>query len=257
MTSRPPRPGRPGRMYPAPMFLRSILALLQFTTVLPLGEPADFDAFARRSYLYPVAGWVIGGIAAALVVLVPVQSVAAALAVAAVLLLSGCNHFDGLLDFGDGLMAHGSREKRVTALTDRQVGSGGVAAGIAVTLLAAAGLVAVPSIPVAIVCAEVCAKAAMGILTTIGTPFHEGIHSYLYDRARPWFPAAVLLLCLPLILLPIAPAALAAAGIATITLLLLIRQTALSLFGGVNGDVVGATGEIVRAVVICVLAVAL
>jgi len=31
-----------------------------------------------------------------------------------------CHHFDGLLDLGDGLMAHGEREKRIKALTDRQ-----------------------------------------------------------------------------------------------------------------------------------------
>lgn len=238
------------------MYLRSILALLQFTTVLPLGEPANFDAFARRSYLYPVAGWVIGGIAAALALAIPAPTVAAALAVAAALLLSGCNHFDGLIDLGDGLMAHGSREKRVTALTDRQVGSGGVATGIVVTVLAVAGLVAVPSIPVAILTAEVLSKASMGILTAIGTPFHEGIHSYLYEHAKRWFPAAALLLCLPLILLPVDPRALAAAGIATIAAVLILRRTALRLFGGVNGDVVGATGEIVRALVVCVLAVA-
>ena len=29
----------------------SVRALLQFCTVLPLGRPAEFDAFARRSYL--------------------------------------------------------------------------------------------------------------------------------------------------------------------------------------------------------------
>jgi adenosylcobinamide-GDP ribazoletransferase len=238
------------------MFLKSILALLQFTTVLPLGEPSDFDAFARRSYLYPVAGWVIGGIAAALVFFIPVPSVAAALAVAAALLLSGCNHFDGLIDLGDGLMAHGSREKRVMALTDRQVGSGGVATGIIITILAVAGLVAVPSIPFAILTAEVLAKASMAILTATGTPFHEGIHSYLYERAKRWFPAAALLLCLPLILLPVDPRALAVAGIATIVTVLILHRVSIRLFGGVNGDVVGASNEIVRALVVCTLAVA-
>ncbi len=68
------------------------------------------------------------------------DTIAAAVAIAGLLLITGVHHFDGLLDLGDGLMAHGDREKRIRALTDRQVGAGGVAAGIAVTLLLFAGL---------------------------------------------------------------------------------------------------------------------
>ena len=44
--------------------MSALLALLQFTTILPLGKPQDFDEFARRSWLYPLAGYVIGCLAA-------------------------------------------------------------------------------------------------------------------------------------------------------------------------------------------------
>ncbi|MDD1718762.1 MAG: adenosylcobinamide-GDP ribazoletransferase, partial [Methanoregulaceae archaeon] len=115
--------------------MKSIRSLLQFCTILPLGEHADFDQFACRSYLYPIAGYVIGGLTALLVFWVRDPPIAAGLAIASVLILSGCHHFDGLLDLGDGLMAHGSREKRISALTDRQIGAGGVAAGIIILLL--------------------------------------------------------------------------------------------------------------------------
>ena len=74
------------------------------------------------------------------------NNIAAAAVLALVLILSGCNHLDGLLDFGDGLMAHGSREKRVSAMTDRQIGTGGVAAALIVILLAFSGLLSVPSL---------------------------------------------------------------------------------------------------------------
>ncbi|MEN6512539.1 adenosylcobinamide-GDP ribazoletransferase, partial [Methanoculleus sp.] len=109
--------------------MKSVLALLQFCTSLPLGRPVEFEYFARRSYLYPLAGYVIGGIAAGITYwIAPPPAVGAAVALAIVLVLSGCNHFDGLLDFGDGLMAHGSREKRIAAMTDRTTGAGAVAA---------------------------------------------------------------------------------------------------------------------------------
>jgi adenosylcobinamide-GDP ribazoletransferase len=234
------------------MWLESVRALLQWTTVLPLGSPADFEAFARRSYLYPLAGYVTGGIAAIVAHAVSFPPVAAALAIAAVLFVSGCNHFDGLLDLGDGLMAHGSREVRIRALTDRQIGAGGVATGIVVTLVTFAGLLAAESIPLAILAAEVGGKAAMGVLTVTGTPFHEGMHSYLHGFARRWFIIPTLLLCLPL-LLALPPAQVGATIAAVLLTVIVLQSAAGRLFGGVSGDVVGAAHEISRAAVIIAL----
>lgn len=234
--------------------MKSVLALLQFCTSLPLGRPADFEHFARRSYLYPLAGYVVGGIAAGITYWIASPVVGAAVALAAVLILSGCNHFDGLLDFGDGLMAHGSREKRVAAMTDRTTGAGAVAAGIIVTLLAFAGLQTAANLPATILIAEVCAKVAMSWLTTLGTPFHEGIHSYLHGFAKPWFLFPAFLLGLPLFLLPVPGMHITLALAATAVIAALMLALSRRLFGGVNGDVVGATNEISRAAIILLLA---
>ncbi len=236
--------------------MNAIIALLQFCTILPLGKPAEFDAFARNSYLYPLAGWVIGALAAIPAIFIPGDAIAAAAALAFVLILSGCNHLDGLLDFGDGLMAHGSREKRVNAMTDRQIGTGGVAAAFIVILLAFSGLLSVPSIPIAIIIAEVCAKAAMALLTVTGPPCKEGLHSYLHARTRPWFPLATALLCLPLFLLPGSAVGTAAALLTAFLVVVAVRVVAMRLFGGVNGDVVGASSEITRALALVALALA-
>lgn len=230
--------------------MRSVLSLLQFATVLPLGKMQDLERFARRSYLYPVAGYVIGLIAAVPVYFIADRTVAAAVAIAIVIVLSGAHHFDGLLDFGDGLMAHGDKEKRVHALTDRQVGAGGIAAGLVTTLLLFAGLQASVSIASAIIIGEVCAKFSMAFLTAYGTPFREGMHSYLHQYAHPYFPFISILLCIPLILLPVRTEALLIAGIFMILCPLILLSVSNKIFGGVNGDVVGASNEITRAVVI-------
>jgi adenosylcobinamide-GDP ribazoletransferase len=235
--------------------MSAILSLLQFTTILPLGKPQDFKEFARHSWLYPLAGYVTGCLAAVPVLVIADHTVAAAAAVTLVLLISGAHHFDGLLDLGDGLMAHGDRQKRIRALTDRQVGAGGVAAGIVTTLLLFAGLQAVSSIAAAIIIGEVCAKFSMAYLTSFGEPFREGIHSFLHQYARRYFPVLAALLCLPLFLLPLAPVKIAGALVMMVlcptALLLLSRR----LFGGVNGDVAGASNEITRA--LCIIAIAL
>jgi adenosylcobinamide-GDP ribazoletransferase len=235
--------------------MKSLIALLQFATILPLGKPAEFELFARHSYIYPFAGYAIGGITAIVVYWIADPMIAAAVAVACVLFLSGCNHFDGLLDFGDGIMAHGDQKKRILALTDRQTGAGGVALGIVCTLLLFAGLCTAASAAVAILVGEVFSKFSMAFLTAAGRPFSDGIHSYLHGFSRPYFPIISFALCLPLLLLPIDPAQLAGACVAAVACPVLLLIMAKRLFGGVNGDVVGASNEITRALVVIAIAI--
>jgi len=230
--------------------MSALVSLLQFTTILPLGKPHDFEQFARRSWLYPVAGYVIGCLAALPVLFIADRTLAAAVAVALVIILSGAHHFDGLLDLGDGLMAHGDREKRIRALTDRQVGAGGICAGITITLLLFAGLQASVSIPAAIIIGEVCAKFSMACMTAYGEPFREGIHKYLHQFARPEFPLFAAFLCLPLFVLPATPTKIVTAMIVMLLCPAILLVISRRIFGGVNGDVVGAGNEITRALVI-------
>jgi len=235
--------------------MKSILSLLQFTTILPLGKTRDLEDFARRSYLYPLSGYIIGGLAAVPVLFIANPSIAAAGAIAFLMLLTGAHHFDGLVDFGDGLMALGSREKRIQALTDKHIGAGGVVLGISVTLLLFAGLQGSQSLLVALIIGETGAKFSMAFLTSYGKPFRTGIHSYLNGHSRPYFPFIALLLCTPLVLLPLSPLKLTIAALLMIicpTILLIISER---LFGGINGDIVGASNELCRACLIIALAI--
>ena len=243
--------------------MQSLRALLQFTTILPLGKSADFDAFAKRSWLYPIAGYLTGGIAAIPALLAwylgfENSMIIAAITLALALFISGGNHFDGLLDFGDGLMAHGSKEKRIRAMTDRTTGAGALALGIMVVLLSFAALssMTVLQIAFAIFIAEVFGKMAMGLSSALGKPFHEGIQKYIYDRSKRRFCIYTVLLTLPLLLLPgkmYVGVGLIAALVTFACLLLLARK----LFGGVNGDVTGAGNELARMVVLLVVSIML
>jgi adenosylcobinamide-GDP ribazoletransferase len=234
--------------------MKALISLLQFTTILPLGKPQDLEKFARHSFIYPLAGYIIGGLVALPVFFVADRTIAAAAAITGIFILSGAHHFDGLLDLGDGLMAHGDREKRIRALTDRQVGAGGIAAGIVVTSLLFAGLQASSSIIIAVIIGEVCAKFSMAFLTAYGNPFREGIHSFLHKFSKPYFPFIAALFCMPLVFLPVSPLKLAGAAIAMVVCPAILSIISERLFGGVNGDVVGASNEITRACVILTIA---
>jgi adenosylcobinamide-GDP ribazoletransferase len=202
-----------------------------------------------------VAGYVIGALVALPVFFIADHTISAAVAIALIMLISGAHHFDGLLDFGDGLMAHGDREKRIRALTDRYIGAGGVAAGIVITLLLFAGLQTSTSLVFAIIIGEVCAKFSMTALTAYGTPLRQGIHSYLHQFSQPHFPLIAALLCAPILFIPIAPFKLIGAIMVAVLCPTIMLFVSNRLFGGVNGDVVGATNEITRACAILALAI--
>ncbi|MDR3102314.1 MAG: adenosylcobinamide-GDP ribazoletransferase [Methanocalculaceae archaeon] len=236
--------------------MKSIRALLQFTTILPLGAPANFDLFAKHSWLYPAAGYVTGAVAAMPGLIAwyfgyPNSLMIAALTLAFAIFISGANHFDGLLDFGDGLMAHGSREKRIAAMTDRTTGSGAFALGMMVVLITFAGLASLPPlwIAAAVLCGEVCGKMVMGLFSALGNPFHEGIQSYIYEKSKRRFAVYTCILAFPLFLLP-EKTAVAAGFAAAILAFVILWGLARSCFGGVNGDVTGAGNEIARAAVV-------
>lgn len=233
----------------------SIKALLQFSTILPMGKPADFLEFSRRSYLYPVAGYVTGGIAAGLLYWISNPFIRAALAVVILIMLQGANHFDGLLDFGDGLMTHGNPERRIQAMTDRYTGAGGIAAGMSVILITFAALSSVSLFPLIILIGEVGAKFSMVIMTVLGKPFREGIHSILHKASKKVFILYSSIFLLPLLLLPLPLIIfIPAFSLMLITPFIMI-YIANHLFNGVNGDVVGACHEITRALIILAAAI--
>ena len=241
--------------------MKSVRALLQFTTILPLGEPANFDRFARRSWLYPVAGYVTGAAAAVPGLLAwyfgyPDSLVVAALTLALAIFISGANHFDGLLDLGDGLMAHGSREKRITAMTDRTTGAGALALGMMVVLITFAGLAALPPlwIAAAVLCGEVFGKMVMALFSALGKPFHEGIQSYIHAQSKRRFAVYACILALPLLLLP-EKIVVVAGFVTALVVFAALWYLARRCFGGVNGDVTGAGNEITRAAVVVMSAI--
>ena len=228
---------------------------MQFCTVLPLGKPQEFEQFAKKTWLYPLAGYVTGGFAALVSFWIADPAIAAAFAIAGLLLITGCNHFDGLLDLGDGLMAHGGREKRISALTDRQIGTGAFALAISIVLITWAGLQAAYPIIWVLLLSEVCAKFSMAFLTVYGKPFRQGIHAFLHEKSHPRFVFYAAILCLPLALLPVSPLKLVAAAVLMVIVPLVLLVISGRAFGGVNGDVVGASNEITRAFIIIAVVV--
>jgi adenosylcobinamide-GDP ribazoletransferase len=81
----------------------------------------------------------------------------------------------------------------------------------------------------------------MAFLTVFGKPFHDGLHAMLHSYSKTWFVIPATLLLVPAFLLPIPLFVKIYGGIILIITPLCTRFLAYKLFGGVNGDVTGAT----------------
>lgn len=121
----------------------AIRGMISFFTIRKqdIGQQ-EVDAMERKFYLAPV----IGGIFAVILALEMLgmyilgyylgfpMEVTAVITVATVLIGSKFLHFDGLVDFGDGMVASGNKEKHVAAMKDSKIGAGGFGLALVVVL---------------------------------------------------------------------------------------------------------------------------
>ncbi|EYD74483.1 Cobalamin synthase [Rubellimicrobium mesophilum DSM 19309] len=103
-----------------------------FLTRLPLRWPLPNPRGARASWAWPLAGAVVGALAAAgaslaLAAGLP-PNVAAALALVVQAFATGALHEDGLADSADGLWGGSTRERRLEIMRDSRIGSYGAVA---------------------------------------------------------------------------------------------------------------------------------
>jgi len=273
--------------------MKSLRAVFGFFTILPLGGNGGLTETARGGYLLPLVAVVLGGLeglagwgaADAFG-----QPVSAALMLAAALLLTGLHHTDGLADLGDALMAHGSTDRRLEVLKDRTMGAGAAGALILTYLITWAALLQVLAstgggyvIVWCLIAAELAARLSLLTVIAAGRPSHTGSGSMFLETMRGWRSAAGIILSLAALaalapaigaatLAPGASATLAIGAVSTlttgiiavtaaaagaVTTGLLLTVAGRHWFGGVGGDVLGASVELGRAVALLGLAAAL
>jgi adenosylcobinamide-GDP ribazoletransferase len=227
-----------------------------FLTIVPVGMDAD-GMVEAASYmpLFPMIGAVIGflvGIGVWLLQLILPQIISAAIGIGLLLLLNGAQHMDGLLDFGDGVMFHGSKSGKIRVMRDPTTGAGGFALGAVVLLVTVLSIAAIPStlIVLALTVSEASAMFAMVLAAAVGKSAHKGMNTIFVEamHRRP----ALRLTASCVIILVVSYLGLRFAGLiviagAAITALVMVMVSNRN-FGGLTGDVLGATNEIARSV---------
>jgi adenosylcobinamide-GDP ribazoletransferase len=242
--------------------LKEIKNLLSFLTIIPLRMDEDIlTDSAKFMFLFPLIGAFIGllvGVFGWVTSQFLPFLVVGALVLGALLLLTGLHHTDGLLDFGDAVMVHGSPERKIEVMHDQFTGAGGLTLGMMTYLVTALSIAELNTgiIIQSIVVIEVSAKIAMVVGAWAGKPVHQGMSSSflaaMYGKKGDARLVAALAIsfgiAVPLLWLTGAVAVMA--GVIAGFIMVGISH---KHFKGVTGDVLGATNELARMVSLIVL----
>lgn len=262
-------------------FLLAVRSSFGFLSTIPVGLTMEgLDEFFKRTYLHILVGAVLGllmGAFSFLAMMALPQQISAVLIVVFVYYLTGLNHIDGLADFGDGLTAHGSVEKKIRALKDVALGIGGVGfctMGIIafysaiVSLQSEALIFADSSIKTAatvllssMLIAEVSAMQCMLTIAAFGKSIHEGLGSILVQNTTIPKYLVGLLGSVVICSLALVPFGLWYGGlvalIAAIVSAFIILNISNRHFGGMNGDVIGTSNEVGRTIALIIIVLVL
>lgn len=204
--------------------------------------------------IFPIVGLLTGFLVGAFVwtleLLLP-SAVAGMLGVGLILLVNGVQHLDGLLDFGDGLMCHGPRERKLRVMRDPQTGAGGLSLGIVVLVTTALCISALQrsSVIQSLVVSEVAAKFSMVFDAWAGKSARRGMNTAFVNAMHGRHRNSKMMASF-IILVLISVPLLRQVGLLVTFVAILVSIVTVALanrnFGGITGDVMGATNEITR-----------
>jgi adenosylcobinamide-GDP ribazoletransferase len=242
--------------------LHGLRNCVAFLTIIPVGM--DDDAIQQAAYympIFPLIGALIGLLTGTFVWLLEftLQAlIVGFLGLGSLLLLNGVQNFDGLLDFGDGLMCHGPRKRKLRAMHDPRTGAGGLALGVVVLATTAVSIAALPRPDViqGILVSEAVAKFSMVLEAWAGKAAQPGLGATFvtsmngkHRNIRLTVAFLSLLLIAVLSLRGVGLLAVVAGTVVSMILLSISKKA----FGGITGDTMGATNELCRLISLLII----
>ncbi len=232
--------------------MNDMISALTLLTIVPVPRRCCQTTRAAGKSLawFPAIGLLLGIVLALALYLtraVLPDQVAAALVVALWAGLTGALHLEALADCGDGLAATASPERRQEIMHDPRVGAFGVVAVVLVLLVKFAAIASLHDLGFLIL-SPILARWALVLAATFPLARNTGMAVLFRDGfGRGQLLAATVCAAL-------ASAAFGWRGLAAFVMacaiVLLFARLARNRLGGMNGDVYGAIGEVVEAVIL-------
>ena len=230
--------------------LREIGSVFSFLTIIPVNN-TDLQTVAKYMYIFPIVGILIGLLVGSFALGLSLfldPLIVSLLVVGALTVITGIHHTDGLSDFADGLMTQGKKEKKLQAMKDVFTGSAGTVSIILyiVGMIIAISLMSGFVLFQAILLSEILAKFSMVLQASIGRSAAVGSNSpfvqIMHDKKR--LAIAGIITLIPLVVIGETTGLIVFVSAIVITMFILAIST--RSFGGITGDVLGATNEITR-----------
>ncbi len=230
--------------------LKEIGSVFSFLTIIPVNN-SSLQTVAKYMYIFPIVGILIGLLVGSFALGLSLfldPLIVSLLVVGALTVITGIHHTDGLADFADGLMTQGTKEKKLQAMKDVFTGSAGTVSiilyivGMIIAISLMSGLVLFQ----AILLSEILAKFSMVLQASIGRSAAVGSNSPFVQimRDKKRLAIAGIITLIPLVVIGETTGLILFASAIVITMFILAIST--RSFGGITGDVLGATNEITR-----------
>ena len=243
------------------MLFNQFVSILSFLTIIPLPKAYFFDLniIARNMHYFPLCGGIIGVIVGLFAfvssTLLP-QYITSFVILVTFVIITGVHHIDALADFADGLMKKGDRASKRKAMSDPLVGSAGATALIINFIglyIALSSFESSLRLFYVIIAAEIIAKYIMVMQASIGISAWSGFSSpFTIEMKKRSKVIVSVVITVVLIFLIEGIMGLLTLGIVVI-IGLIIYIISYKNFGGVSGDVFGASNEICRLASLLIL----
>lgn len=242
--------------------LKSILGLVTFSTILPINVHTSLEHMTKLTWFWPFVHLFVGMLAAGVslicIDIFHLNSLFTSIfTYAFLMIITGFNHVDGVMDMADGVMVYGDSAKKISVMKDSMVGVGGVMSAILVAFVTIGGISNILDynfINGIIIC-EMVAKSSL-LTTALTSKPIDGIGSYFINATTVtnYLISTIIVAILSYLLGGFAGIFALLGAILTGAVVSIIAK---KNFEVANGDVLGTSNEVGRAVALLFMVIML
>jgi adenosylcobinamide-GDP ribazoletransferase len=239
------------------LVFKSILEILSFLTIIPIGKLSKtngLENISKRMFLFPFIGLLIGLLTIPVVLLSFYffnQFVASLIVAIFLILLTGIHHTDALADFADGIMVRGNKDKKYKVMHDPGIGAAGtvaISAYLVGMVIAISSITSLERLMIGIILSDIISKYSMVLQSHYCESAWDGYSSLFTKNMKSKKKMAIATIITIILIILISNMNMLGLQIFIVGIFCCFVVTYVSKknFGGITGDVMGATNEIVR-----------
>ncbi len=239
------------------MVFKSIVEIISFLTIIPIGKLSKgigLENISKNMFLFPFVGLLIGLLTIPVVLISFYffnQFVSAFIVIIFLIILTGIHHTDALADFADGIMVRGNKDKKYDVMHDPRIGAAGTVAvsGYLIGMvIAISSITSLDRLMIAIILSEIMSKYSMVLQSHYCESAWEGYSSLFTKNMKSKKKMAIATIITIVLIALISNMSVIGLQIFIVGIIccFIIIYISKKNFGGITGDVMGATNEIVR-----------